>query len=248
MPSFLVRPEDVGARALVLRGDEAQHLVRARRHRVGDEIEVIDGCGRFYRARIAATERASVRCEVLAREEGVGESAVWLSLAPALIKGPRFDFVVEKATEVGVAHIAPVFSERGVARPRSDNRLDRWGRLVQAAAKQCGRSRLPTICRPGPLREVHADLTERNDVVLMATASGSERALRPCLAGRRATRVALLVGPEGGFSPAEELQAQAGGAQLFRWGRRALRADTASIVLAALVLHEAEQAFTGEVE
>ena len=246
MPSFLVRPEDVESGTLVLRDAEAQHLVRARRHRAGDEIDVIDGRGRFYRARITSTERGAVHCDVLACEEEVGESRVRLSLAPALTKGQRFDFVVEKATEVGVAHIAPVLTQRGIVRPRSENRLERWQRLAQAAAKQCGRSRLPTICRPEPLAAVFGRLKEQSDVVLMATPSGSEGALRPCLAGRRATRVGLLVGPEGGFSPAEQLHAQEAGAEVFCWGRRALRADTASIVLAALVLHEAEQAVTGE--
>ena len=241
MPGFVVQPEDVQGESLVLRNGEAEHLVRVRRHRVGQEIEVIDGCGHFYRARIGAIARREVHCDILSCQEERGESPVRLSLAPALIKGARFDGVVEKATEVGVASITPLLTERGVVRPGSSNKLARWQRLVQAAAKQCGRSRWPALQPPGFLEEVVRAFTEHNDVVLMAT-PGVPGGVRGCLAGKNAVRLGLLVGPEGGFSTAEQEWAREAGVTLFSWGERTLRADTASMVLAALVLYEAEQA------
>ena len=246
MSGFVVRPEDVHGQSLVLRDAEACHLVRARRHRVGQEIGVIDGNGHFYQVCIAAIKRNEVSCKILVSREECGESSVQLSLAPALIKGQRFDYVVEKATEIGVARIAPLLTERGVVGPGSGKKLERWQRVARAAVKQCGRSRLPVIDPPGRLEEIMREFREQNDLVLMATPGDPDQGLRQCLAGGSAVRLGLLVGPEGGFSPAEQAQARACGVELFAWGKRTLRADTASIVLAALVLHEAEQAHAKE--
>ena len=243
MPAFLVCPEDVQDQRLVLRGGEVSHLVQVRRHRVGQEIEVIDGRGLFYHVRIVAIERDVVCCQILECREGHGESTVQLSLAPALLKGQRFDFVVEKATEIGVSRIVPLLSERGVVKPGSGNKIERWQRLARAAAKQCGRSHLPFIELPAPLGEVINNFREENDLVLMATPGLPDRSLRQYLKDGNCRRLGLLIGPEGGFATREQELAKEAGVELFTWGGRILRADTASIVLGALVLHESEQNF-----
>ena len=110
MPGFWVEPEDVGESRLVLRGDEAHHLTRVRRYGPGDEVEAVDGVGCCYRVRVERVAPGVVEAEILARLPEKGESPVRLVLAPALLKGQRFDFIVEKATEVGVAAIMPLFS------------------------------------------------------------------------------------------------------------------------------------------
>ena len=241
MPAFLVRPEDVQDQRLVLRAAEVSHLVQVRRHRVGQEIEVIDGRGLSYHVCIAAIERDMVFCQILERREGSGESAVQFSLAPALLKGQRFDFVVEKATEIGVSRIVPLLSERGVVKPGSGNKLERWQRLAGAAAKQCGRSHLPAIELPAPFGEVIKTFREENDQVLMATPGLPGRSVRQVLKDGNCRRLGLLIGPEGGFATREQELAKEAGVELFSWAGRILRADTASIVLGALVLHESEQ-------
>ncbi len=241
MANFVVHPDDVQAQSLVLRNAEVVHLVRVRRHRVGEEIEVIDGSGRFYQVRIATIERNKVYCEILDSREDCGESPVQLNLAPALIKGQRFDFVIEKTTEIGVVGIFPLCAERGVVKPGSVHKIERWQRLARAAAKQCGRSRMPSVHPPAVLEEVIEGFKEKSDLVLMAAPGIPEGELRQCLEGENARRLGLLIGPEGGFSPAEQVRAKDAGVRLFSWGERTLRADTASIVLATLLMHEAEQ-------
>ena len=243
MPAFLVRPEDVGGQRLVLRAAEASHLVQVRRHRVGQEIEVVDGRGLFYRVRIVDIEPDVVCCQILDRREGRGESMVQLNLAPALLKGQRFDFVVEKATEIGVSRIVPLLSERGVVKAGSGNKIERWQRLAGAAAKQCGRSHLPDIEQPAPLGEVIKTFREENDLVLMATPGLPDQSFRQYFKRGNCRRLGLLIGPEGGFAPGEQELAKEAGVGLFSWGERILRADTASIVLGALLLHESEQNF-----
>ena len=163
MPGFLVQPEDVRGDILVLREQEAHHLARVRRLRPDDRIEVIDGLGHCYQVRVAAVARAEVHCEILGCRDECGENPVQLSLAPALVKGARFDSIVEKATEIGVGCIAPVIADRGVVQPGTGNKIERWRRLIRAAAKQCGRSRLPVLYPPAPLEVVLDCLRRRSD-------------------------------------------------------------------------------------
>ena len=119
---------------LILRGDEAHHLTRVRRYGPGDEVEAVDGAGFCYRVRIERVAKGQVEAAIIARLPEKGESPVRLHLAPALIKGPRFDFVVEKATEVGVASIRPLLTERGVIRTGSERKLERWSARVRCVA------------------------------------------------------------------------------------------------------------------
>ncbi|MBI2505396.1 MAG: 16S rRNA (uracil(1498)-N(3))-methyltransferase [Candidatus Latescibacteria bacterium] len=239
MASFLVDPADVQDDTLVLRGEEAHHLARVRRHRQGEVVEVVDGAGNWYQVRIEALDRDEVRGQILASQQDRGESPVRLTLAAALVKGQRFDFLVEKATELGVATVVPLLSERGVVRPGSGHKPARWEHLARAALKQCGRSCMPFIAAPAALGEVVRAGVADGQQVLLAVPAGGE-GLRRCLEDRPAERLILAVGPEGGFSPGEVEEARRLGARIFSWGRRVLRSETAGMALAALVLHEAE--------
>ena len=242
MASFWVQPEDVDGETLVLRAAEAHHLVRVRRGRVGQQVEVVDGRGEFYQTTILAIEPSQVRCRILARLQDQGESRVRLCLAPALVKSPRFDFIIEKATEVGVDAIMPLSAARAVVLAGANDKRERWLRLARAAVKQCGRCRLPQIWAPAPLEVVIERLQCEGRLVLMANPVAGQAILRGLLAGKAATPLGLLVGPEGGFAVEERLLAERMGVACFSWGERVLRADTAGVVLAGLVLYEAEQA------
>ena len=245
MPGFLVKPEDVNGSELVLKADEAHHLMRVRRRAEGDLIEVLDGNGHLFLARVLCAEESNVRCRILECTEEGGESPVRLHLATSMIKGARFDAVVEKGTEVGIASLSPFASGRTVASSGSRQKQDRWERLVVAAAKQCGRSRLPPIFKPATLGEVMQRLLRSCDRVLMATVDDSECDLKNALAGEPPTAVGLLIGPEGGFTQDEIEEAGGRGIRTFSWGSRTLRAETASIVLAAIALHQAESILGG---
>jgi len=239
VPALLVQPADVTGDCLVLRGEEMHHL-RARRHRVGDQIDAIDGLGRYFRARLEKVGRHEATAKVLETEEERGESPLRLHLAAALVKGQRLDYAIEKATEVGVASITPMTTSRAVARPGSGNKLERWKRLAQAATKQSGRCRVPEIRPTSDFDALLEVFGRRCDVVLMGDPAGG-RPLRGAL-GSSVTDIGLLVGPEGGFSPEEAGRAEASGVVVFGWGCSVLRADTAAVVLSALVLEEGSRA------
>jgi 16S rRNA (uracil1498-N3)-methyltransferase len=140
------------------------------------------------------------------------------------------DVVVEKATELGVSRLAPMLTERCVA---GRGQVARWRRIALAAAKQCGRTRVPEIDDPAPLAERLA--ASWPGLRLLAWEEATERGWETLPA--RAEAVAVLLGPEGGFTPAEAAAAQAAGFRPVSLGRRVLRAETAALVTAALCQH-----------
>lgn len=232
--AFFVETDAVDGDRLLLVEEEAHH-VRVRRYREGDMIDVIDGEGCAYRVRIDGMTGKRVEAQIVERHLEWGESPVCLHLAAAVPKGSRFDLVIEKGTEVGVASIFPVLTERGVARPAGDSRrVDRWHRLAREAAKQCGRSRVPRLAEPMALPIVADALARQCSRLLVASAAGA-MPLAEALSGENGP-IGLFIGPEGGFESAEYAALEARGARAFTWGERVLRAETAAIVLSTLVL------------
>ena len=227
MPGFLVNPEDVTGDKLIIRDDEAHHLVRVRRYGVGDLVDVLDGNGRLFRVLVESEERGRVYCRVVQCTQEGGESAVRLHLATSMIKGNRFGLIVEKGTEVGIASISAFVSERTVFTMGTETKRNRWERLIVAAAKQCDRSRVPRVYEPAPLAEIVDKLSCTCELVLMAHHNPGGN------------------GPEGGFTTAEINAAENAGVRTFSWGTRNLRTETACIVLAGIVIHEAESNLIG---
>ena len=245
MPGFLVNPEDVTGDKLIIRDDEAHHLVRVRRHGVGDLVDVLDGNGRLFRVLVESEERGRVYCRVVQCTQEGGESAVRLHLATSMIKGNRFGLIVEKGTEVGIASISAFVSERTVFTMGTETKRNRWERLVVAAAKQCDRSRVPRVYEPAPLAEIVDKLSCTCELVLMAHHNPGGNDLKDVLGTEPRVEMGLLVGPEGGFTTAEINAAENAGVRTFSWGTRNLRTETACIVLAGIVIHEAESNLIG---
>lgn len=239
MPAFLAASGDVFAGHLVLRGEEAHHL-RVRRHQVGDRIDVIDGEGRYFTVSLEVMGRHEASGKILETEAERGESPLCLHLAAALVKGQRLDYAIEKATEVGVSSITPIATIRAVARPGSGSKLDRWQRLAQAATKQSGRCRVPEIRPTSDFGTILKEFKSRCDLVLLGDPAAGQT-LREAMVSSP-MRVGLLIGPEGGFAPEEVAEAKADGVRVFSLGRSTLRADTAAVVLSALVLEAGSRA------
>ena len=237
MASFYVDPHAVRGDGLALSAEEGHHL-RVRRHKPGDVIDVIDGEGSFFEARIDSMEREGAFCTILSRSPGKGECAVDLSLAVAMPKGQgRFDSLIEKVTEVGVGAIVPTMTERSIATSGSGaGKSPRWRRIALAATKQCGRSRAPHLREVGSFTEALELVVGECHSVFLATLSPDAGDLSSRVTPAAGVAIGLLVGPEGGFSAVEEQAAVNSGATLIRWANRTMRTDTAAAVLSALIL------------
>ena len=227
-----------GGAEVVLSAEESRHLRDVLRLRAGDEVSVFDGEGREFACVVKGTGgRATleVRAPAVAPSP---ESPVEITLGVALLKGEKFDLVVQKATELGVARVAAVETARADVRLRDERdaarRVERWRRLALEAAKQSGRARVPAIEPPVALDSFLRGAGAAAPRLLFAERGGSAF---DALAPSRPPAVTALVGPEGGWDDAETASAAEHGWSIVTLGGRVLRAETAAIVVAALLQH-----------
>ena len=207
--------------------DEAHHLARVRRLTVGDTVELFDGQGVARLAEIVALGRSEVELRITGPASP--RAAVDpLTMAVAVPKGDRFDWLVEKLTELNVTRLVPLITERSVVDPRG-SKLDRLRRLVVEACKQCGRDLLMSIDEPTAFAAYLANETSPRRLIAHPVGSSDRRWVG---AGGA---VAVAVGPEGGFTEGEVDDALARGWEPADLGANLLRVETAAIAAAAVV-------------
>jgi 16S rRNA (uracil1498-N3)-methyltransferase len=231
---FIVRPEAAAAGRVRFDRAESHHLRRVLRLRRGALVEAADGAGRLFTVRLDEVGPGAASGTILGEVPATRESACAVTLGQAVLKGERMTWLVQKATELGVARIVPVLTERVVARaPDAGERRRRWERVAQEAVKQCGRAVVPPIEPPRPLAAMLAEIAE-HDVTWLCWEGGG---VAPAEAARglgRPRRVLLLVGPEGGLTVDEVRGAVAAGARVVGLGPRVLRAESAGLVAVTL--------------
>jgi 16S rRNA (uracil1498-N3)-methyltransferase len=226
---FFLTDAPVSGRA-VLSGDEARHLARVLRAKIGDTVSVFDGRGRAWLARVKAIGRSDVELETGEPVEDVPLRGPTLTIAVALPKGDRQKWLVEKLTELGVDRLVPLVTERGVAEA-TPSAIERLERGVIEACKQCGRNRLMEIAPPATVAELVAG-KDSGTIALLADPRGTTLDLNSI---ESATAILALVGPEGGFTNAEAETARAAGFQPVSLAPHVLRIETAAIAVAARV-------------
>ena len=223
-----------------LEGSEAHHLLHVLRANVGDRIGLFNGQG---------DEAIAVIVEVSKRSAQLRINECWttppevrqLVLATALPKGDRADWLIEKATELGVTRFIPLRTARSVVEPR-EAKLQRLEQVAVAACKQCGRSRLPKIDTLTPLSDVLREFSETSTGRLLLADPCAEQSLGDYFDSLHDLRFTIiaLIGPEGGFTAEERTAAITAGATPVRLGKHILRVETAAVaVSAAWALHEA---------
>ena len=217
----------------------ANHLARVLRLEVGDTSVLFNGDGHDYPARLIEVGKRMVRVEVGTGIAINNESALRLLLLQGVARGEKMDLILQKATELGVASLHPLYSQRSEVRldgARADKRLAHWRGVVVSACEQCGRARVPDVAMPLPLAQALAQLPD-GGLRLILSPDADASLLRLALDPTQS--VFLAVGPEGGWSPQDLEQLLASGFTEVRLGPRVLRTETAGLAaIAALqVLH-----------
>ena len=225
---FFITTQPVGDRA-VLEGDEARHLARVLRAKVGDTVSLFDGRGREWPARVASLGRDRVELDAGKPVIDSLPAAIPLTLAVALPKGDRQKWMVEKLTELGAARLIPLETTRGVAEATASAQA-RLERVVIEACKQCGRNTLMEITAGRPLDRLLAEMPA-DACVAIAHPGGKQ--LDAATMVTTATEMIALVGPEGGFTDEELCIADRAGVIRISLGPHILRVETAAIALAA---------------
>ncbi len=244
VPASDLETHERGARVM-LSMEETRHLRDVLRLRAGDEARIFDGEGGEYACRVVEVGRGreGATLEVSERiEPPSAESSLELTLAVALLKGEKFDLVVQKATELGATRIIAVATKRADVRVRDEadraRRIGRWQRLALEAAKQSGRARVPLIEGPFDFEKLVDNETSASALRVMFAERGGD-SLASLGDTRKApiTKAVALVGPEGGWETKEIERARQTGWRIITLGGRILRAETAAMTVAVLMQH-----------
>jgi 16S rRNA (uracil1498-N3)-methyltransferase len=230
-------PEPITSPRITLAGREAHHLLHVMRAEVGTTVTLFDGSGAEFAAIVESLGRSSVDLQIVERREIDRELTFALTVAVALPKGERQKWLVEKLTELGVAMLVPLTTERGVAQP-SDGALERLRLAAIEAAKQCGRNRLlkvapPQVATSWLSHESTAGGRQSTDHRRLIAHPGGQPISELHLKQPLPTQ--LAIGPEGGFTGAEIAAADAAGWQAVDLGPRILRVETAAVALVAAI-------------
>lgn len=219
---------------LVLDHAAKKRLVRVMRLQPGDEIEVVTS-GKRWKCRIETVTAGSAVVEII-EEQSAAPPGFRITLAQAIPKGDRFEWLIEKATEIGVREIVPLITERTIARPAgTEAKLQRWNKIAEQAAGQCENPFPPVVHPPASLGDFLKTATA--DLNLLFHEDGPAESLKTLL-DRHILSTNIIVGPEGGWADSESQAMEAAGYRRILLGPRVLRSETAGLVAAAILQYE----------
>ena len=230
--------ENAMGNEFTISGQDARHLAYSLRAKRGDKITAVDGTGNCAVIELIDFDKETIK----ARRVGAVQKVVAdgkIILADCLPKQNRFDAIIEKATELGVDEIQPLISERTIARPRDNSKLERWKKIAKEAAEQCARDTIPEI---GEIRKLDDWLKEisldKSWLFLFCWEMEKATTVREVLSTCDAENILVLIGPEGGFSEREASAIKFAGGMSASLGKRILKTDTAAISVLAMINYE----------
>jgi 16S rRNA (uracil1498-N3)-methyltransferase len=239
---FFVPPASITGDRVAFDAAIAHQLRHVLRLRPGARVIVLDNAGSAYEVVLETVERDTAVGRITARRAAEGEARVRVTLYQSMIKRARFEWLLQKGTELGVARFVPTYSRRTVAGGTrlGEAKRTRWERIIREAAEQCRRGRLPDLAPPMSLADACHESVRAHDLAILPWEEQAGHGLASVLRGRTAPldSVALLIGPEGGFDADEVQLARARGVHVVTLGPRILRAETAGVVAASVVLYE----------
>jgi 16S rRNA (uracil1498-N3)-methyltransferase len=245
MHRFFVSPDSLHGERIILSGQQAHQIRDVLRMKSGDKIIVLDNTGYEYTVSLTEIERQKIIGNVINKTKSEGEPKIQITLFQSLLAREKFEWVLQKCTEVGICRFVPVVTQRSIVRRIESvtaNKISRWKRIITEAAEQSGRGRVPTLEEPHNFSDVLSGL-DNFDCSLLGSAQIDTPDLREIIKakGSEKINIALFVGPEGGFSGKEITDATGRGAKAFSLGKRVLRTETAAVVASALILYELDR-------
>ena len=246
MERFYVAPEAMSEREALITEEEWKHLSNVLRLKAGDRVEVFDGKGRGYTGRLADLERSQARVALESPVQAARDSGLRICLGQAIPKGERMEWIVQKATELGVDAIQPLALSRCVVRLDGErkrrDRQGRWQKIALEAAKQCGRLTIPEVMYPLGLDEFLQRIRPQ-DLFLIPWEEGGQP-LKAFFAdtgdfastgGTEQRGVVVMIGPEGGIEKEEMEACRYAGGRALTLGPRILRTDTAGLMILSVL-------------
>lgn len=257
MSRFFVEPENIGNNLIIMNNaDDLHHMMKVLRLKEGDEVDISDGVRWEYRACIESLSREEAELKILDKQAFASEPSVEVTLFQGIPKQGKMETIIQKCVELGVHEIVPVFMDRTVVVDRGNfgKKIQRWNRVSAEAVKQCRRGIVPEVAKPVKTEDMLCDKTgsgtpdifEEFDLVLFPYENEKGTTIKEVLraastaAGSRPNRVAVIIGPEGGFSDEEADAIVAAGGKSVSLGKTILRTETAGMTALAMIMYELE--------
>ncbi|WHZ14270.1 MAG: 16S rRNA (uracil(1498)-N(3))-methyltransferase [Nitrospira sp.] len=237
MPAFFIPSSDVHGSEITLTGDLCHHLQASLRVKPGESLWLTDEQRRRYHVQVSQLARQGLTVRILERREGPAETGPSLLLVQALLKGDHMDWVLQKASELGVRTVLPLVSQHGVVRPQAGRlaaQLSRWQRIATEAAQQSEQWQPPLVLEPLDSRRFFTALPATCALILAERREAIGLSKVP-LPTQPTESLALIIGPEGGWAEEELSQALAQGCQQVSLGAHILRAETAAVTAVGIV-------------
>jgi 16S rRNA (uracil1498-N3)-methyltransferase len=241
MHRFFIPPKSIHENQVILRGTIVHQIRDVLRMRAGESVILLDNSGYAHQTELVAIDRDTVRGRVTEKWKLETEPSARITLYQGLLKGQKFDWVLQKGTEIGIAAFVPVLAARcvvGSLEDVSNVRMERWERIVVEAAEQAGRASLPHLSNPTLF--IHAcSQAAQSGLSLITWEEEHNLGLREALSQvPKSKAINLFIGPEGGFAEEEVIAAKEHGIIPVSLGPRILRAETAGLAAAAAILYE----------
>lgn len=218
-------------------GSDAHQIKNVLRMQTGDPLEMLDGSGTKYLAKIKAIKKDLVVCEIIDQTSNISDHKVAITIAQCLPKHKKMDLIIQKCTELGASDIIPVVSERSISK---SDKLERWQRIAKEAAEQSGRPTIPKIHSLTTFNDVLL-LISNYDLALIPWELEEQTSTKTILRADQPRSIIVLIGPEGGFTKKEVETAIQAGFKSISLGKNILRTETASLALLSMINYEFEQ-------
>lgn len=249
MPKFFVAENQINNNKITIIGNDVNHIKNVLRQKSGDKITICDiSKEQDYLCEIDKIEEKSIDCNIIEKLENNTESNVKVTIFQGLPKADKMELVIQKSVELGVYDITPLQMKRCVVKLNEKDKLkkiQRWQKISEVAAKQCGRNIIPKINNIVNVKEV-CNLCNEYDIVLIAYENEKENTLKKELKNlkkldKEEIKVAVIIGPEGGIAPEEIEMFEENGAKIITLGNRILRTETVALSVLSIIMYELEK-------
>lgn len=239
LPRFFISPDHISGTNIRIADEDVRHVVNVLRMKAGDELLLCDGQGTEYRTRIAVLNKTEVKTEIVTQTKNELRHPR-VTLGQGLPKSDKMDFIVQKATELGVAAVVPLMTERTIVKVKDEEkRLARWRKIAREAAMQSNRPDIPLIGPVVSFRDFIASLVPRSRTLsLLPWEEGTELIKNVLRQNPDIEDIMVLIGPEGGFSIKEAELAKTRGFHAVNLGPTILRTETAAVAVLSMIGYE----------
>ncbi len=244
MPKFFVTQEQIKENKILIIGQDVNHIRNVLRKQVGDEITICNSInGKDYLCQISKLYENEIECKIKSILENNVEPSTKITIFQGLPKADKMELIIQKAVELGVYDITPIEMKRCVVKLNEKNKLkkiQRWQKISEVAAKQCGRNIIPKINQCANIKNI-CDLIKEYDIVFIAYENEKENTIKQELQKlNNKQKIAVIIGPEGGISEEEYEALKANGAISITLGKRILRTETVALNVLSIIMYELE--------